>query len=126
MKNVLNEYKIQFSTPLNDPLYNKISTINWTLSAIIGLHYRFYDINALLSGIDSVLNDSKISKIEFETNGFQLAVVTKTITKMYENSSIYYDDETVLPDFSLSTQDFLVIVQAWYDYVANSSRKPLN
>jgi hypothetical protein len=124
MNSILNKYQVRISTPVDYALYNKISTINPVMTQIIGNHYTIYDANALLSGVNDVISDPDIDKVDFYTNSLQLAVVTKTITKIYEDSDAYDDNNTITPFFTLPTQDFQVIAQAWRDYLLQSPNTP--
>ncbi len=126
MNPILNQYDVQFSTPLNYALYNKITTVNSVMSQIIGDHYTIYDANALLTGVNQVMSDPNSNEIDFYTNSLQLAIVTKTLTNIYDDSDAYDDDDSIEPFYSLPTSDFLAIVQAWRDYLISSPNPPKN
>ncbi|WP_419700955.1 hypothetical protein [Mucilaginibacter sp. NFX135] len=122
MNAILNQYKVQFFTLVGFALGNNITSINDLLSQIIGDHYTIYDANSLLNGIDQVLNNT-IPIIEFDTPSLQVAVVNSNITKLYEDFYSYENDNTIVPYYSLPTQDFQIIVQAWRNYLVQSPIK---
>jgi len=126
MNNILVQYQVQLTSPVNYLLYNNIITSNEVMSQIIGDNYTVYDANALLSSVNSVLTDPNSSDVFFYTQSVQLALFTKAITYLYADSDIYDDDNTTPPSYSLPTQDFQVIVTAWRDYLVNSPTTPKN
>jgi hypothetical protein len=124
MNTILQQYQVQFSTPLNFVLYNKIITVNSVMSQIIGDHYTIYDANALLSGVNQVINDPNTNEMDFYTDSLQLALITKTVTIIFADSDAYDNDNTIAPSFSIPTTDFQIIVEAWKNYLVASSVAP--
>lgn len=124
MDNILNQYNVQLSTPQDYFFYNNIVTVNETMAGIVQEHYTIYTATNFLKDIDSVINDSSVNEIEFDSLFLSLAVVTKSVTYIYNTANDYYSDRTITPNFSLPTFHFRYIVKAWLDYLNKSSATP--
>jgi hypothetical protein len=121
MNSILSQYQVHFSRPWGYPFYNKIETINDIMSAIIEDHYTKSEANAFLNSIDSVINDANDdSEVMFIPNSLELAVVNKTRAYFYENFDVFDNDPSLIPVFTLPTEHFRIIAQAWRDYIHRS------
>jgi hypothetical protein len=123
MNEILNKYQVQFSTPLNYCLYNEIITINDLMSQIIGDQYKLSSANALLNAINNVIN-GVVNELVYFTDSCNALIINNSLTKLYDSSDNYANDNSILPYYTLPTSDFQVIVQAWRDYLAQSATTP--
>lgn len=112
------------TTPLKYKFYNRIDSVNEIMSCVLEFHYNLYRAKALVDGIKIVLNDIDNDEANFYTNSFEVVRITKTNTSFYGDSNEYDDNPTIQPDFTMPTADFLVIAQAWLDYLLKSPTTP--
>jgi len=124
MNNILNKYSVKFSTSKDFALSNRVETINPWLTQFIGDHYTLIEANRLLTGVRKILISNDSGNYCFDTQSLQVASVTKSLTKIYEDVDKYEENPNMIADFSLPTQDFKVIVEAWKNYLETSSLKP--
>jgi hypothetical protein len=123
MNEFLKKYNIQFSTSSEFAKPNRIIFSDTLLSQFIGDHYRMLpEANQLVNGIESVANGNS-RKFETCTQSLQLIVVDASTTNIYEDVDSYENDNYATPEYALPTNDFLVIVRAWRDYLKLSLLK---
>ncbi|OCX52110.1 hypothetical protein BEL04_11480 [Mucilaginibacter sp. PPCGB 2223] len=122
MNEILDLYKVNFSSSVDFPKLNRISSINTTMSQLIGDHYRLSEVNRLLFGINAVLNND-IPIYDTYTQSLQILITDVSTTRIYIDLDDYEADNSIPPDFTLPTKDFKVIVEAWRDYLKNSPLK---
>lgn len=123
-KDILNNYHVVITTPVGYPFYNRIDTLNEIMSCVLEFCHNLYRAKALVDSVTLILNASDEQEAEFYTNSFEVAKVTKTNTMFYGDSDAYDSNPGMIPDFSIPTSDFLVIAQAWLDYLVKSPTTP--
>ncbi|MBD1392436.1 hypothetical protein [Mucilaginibacter glaciei] len=122
INDVLKQYKVVFTTPLDYALYNKIETVNEWLSQFIDDHYTKSMASRLATNVAAVLHENPLTPLIFFTQSMQCATITSSSTKIYELMDEYLDDNNITPAFVLPTADFKIIVESWSDYVQNSPK----
>jgi len=121
---ILKKYGVVITTPIDYKFYNRIDTVNEIMFCVLEFHHNLYRAKALVDGIKIVLNDPGDDEANFYTNSFEVARITKTKTDFYGNSDAYDKDQSISSDLTIPTTDFLVIAQAWLDYLLKSPSTP--
>ena len=86
------------------------------MSQFIRNHDKIVTANWLINKIENVLNGKQIEWIELSL-GNELIDVKFDETKIYGDSEEWYKNNSVEPDFVISTLDFKFIVEAWRNYL---------
>ena len=115
MSSILNDYNVKFFVPEE---YGKkyMTSINPWLSQFIGDHRTVDIVNAILVNINSVINGQLPEWVEL-SQSLEVASVKPNQTKIYKSADEWEQNNNIAPDFILPTSDFIVIVEAWRDYL---------
>lgn len=117
---ILNQYKVKFSTPLNYAKRNRIDTINDWLSLFIEDHNSVYEANRLLSGVNDIINSNDLIGVDFDTPSMYVAHISSSITKIYQDLDDYLLNNDITPSYSIPTLDFRFVVEEWKNYLMRS------
>ncbi|TFF38839.1 hypothetical protein [Mucilaginibacter psychrotolerans] len=120
MSNILEQYKIKFSTSRNYGTLNRIQSIDELMTQFIGDHYRISEVDGLLAGINRVINGD-VNECEDYTQSLIIAVITPFHVKIYEDLDEYENNNSIEPRFTIPLLDFKLIVEAWRSYLNYST-----
>lgn len=119
---ILEKYKVSFVTSQEFAIYNRICSVDATMSQFIGDHYVVNAANRLLKGLTNVLSGKMDIYNPYSKSLFML-VADETVTRFYDYYDKDYEDSSVLPDYILPTADLAIIVEAWRNYLVQSPLK---
>ncbi|MBS1520284.1 MAG: hypothetical protein JST50_04770 [Bacteroidetes bacterium] len=118
MSTILETYKVQFSKRIiNKRTLKLIYSINDVLDQCIADYKTVDEVNNfLIAEINKVLNGVSSSETIISESMVSVVISSDT-TKFYQDPNY---SPTASPDYSIPTQDFKVIAQAWLSYLQNN------
>jgi len=93
-----------------------VSSINDWLSCCLYDHHEAFRANQLFDLVNEVSTGVSI-EIELPTQSLYLIIIQPTQTFIYKDIDEWELNPNMVPDFTLPTVDFKIIVEAWRDYV---------
>lgn len=114
---VLNDYKIRFLVIDAYGPFKSIISSNDALSGYISVFRSDNDTNALISAIVKALNTNNIPQIFITNRAMMMCTISHDVTKFYNDSDEFMDNESIPPDFEIPTAHLKIIVEAWIDFL---------